>query len=123
MQLTLQCITSDPLEIVLQLPQNRRIFFGDNTDMLFSTPSRVLLSVPCDASLSSVVVFDSSLCPSGCTRSLWTGERLRIEGGIEITSIRHHSRMSPASETWSRRTLLQVGPPRPAQSSSPVQPF
>ncbi len=114
MQLTLQCVASDLLEIVLQLPPSRRIFFGDGTDMSFSTPSRVLLSVPCSASLFSVVVFDASICTSGCTRSLWTGGRLRIEGGIEITSIRHRSRMSLTSETWSRRTLLQVGPPRPA---------
>ena len=122
MQLTLQCVASDPLEIVLQLPPSRRIFFGDGTDMSFSTPSRVLLSVPCSASLFSVVVFDASTCVSGCTRSLWSGGRLRIEGGIEISSIRHRSRMSAASETWSRRTLLQVGPPRPAQSSAPIQP-
>lgn len=122
MQLTLKCVTSSPLEIVLQVPPGRRVFFGDTPDYIQPKQSRLLLSASCTEALSSVTLYDSTSCATGCRRTLISGGRLRIQGGVEITSVRHRPTLSVASETWDRRTLLQIATPRALYAESRVAP-
>ena len=107
-ELTLYCVKPLLHGIILQVPPGLRVILDSFT---FSQPqqSRLLLSAPCDQATPSFVMFyDSTQCATGCRLSLISGGKLLVQGGIEITSVRHRPVMSPASTIWDRRTLLQL---------------
>jgi hypothetical protein len=113
MQMTLQCVTLNPLEIVLELPPNREIAFGNGITYKRQERSRLLLSVPCEFGKPQfLLAFNLDACEMGCRYDLWSGGRLNIQGGITIESIRHRPSLSLSSERWDRRSLLQIDTPR-----------
>ena len=121
MQMTLQCITMNRLEIVLELPPNHEIAFGNGIRYIAQEQTRLLLSVPCDNGKPLfLTAFDTSNCKTGCYYDLWEGGHLQIQGGITIESVRHRPIMSLSSETWDRLSLLQVGLLRTTYSSQLV---
>lgn len=121
MQMTLQCVTMNRLEVVLELPPNHEIAFGKGIRYIAQEQTRLLLSGQCDnGKLLFVTAFDTNNCKTGCYYDLWEGGHLQIQGGITIESVRHRPSMSLSSETWDRRSLLQIGLPRAKYSSQPV---
>ena len=124
MDLALTCLAPRPLEVILEVPARLTVFFGDNFEYQKNAHSRVLLSAPCEDSptLTSVRLFDTTACADGCFQKLMPNALLRIQGGIEISSVRHRPAMSETSKTWDRRTLLQVATPRAAYAPRPVTP-
>jgi hypothetical protein len=110
MQLTLQCALSSPLEIILELPPDRSVAFGNGMIYKRQQLTRLLLLVPCDNGRPRYLqAFNNHDCETGCRYELWEGGSFNIQGGISIENVRHRPNMSLSSQRWDRQSLLQIG--------------
>jgi hypothetical protein len=123
MKMTFHCDTSNTsnmLEVVLDLPPNHDISFGQGKIYVRQEQTRILLSIFCDnGKAKSVKVFDNDKNDDGYDYQLWDGGSLNLKGGISVESIRHRQNMSSVSSRWDRRVVL-LGQPRSVFSSSRV---
>jgi hypothetical protein len=111
-EMTLTCVTLEPLEVVLERPTGSSVRFG-GTQYAASSFARLLLYAVCQdyAPLRIATVYDTSTCAAGCAVVLDNGKFL-MSGGVRIASVKQQSGMSAAGIMWNRLVLLQDGVPR-----------
>ena len=111
-EMTLRCVTLQPLEVVLERTAGSSVRFG-STQYTAASAARLLLYAVCQdyAALTIATVYDTSTCAAGCAVTLDTG-KFFLSGGVRIASVRQQSGMTAAGIMWNRLVLLQDGVPR-----------
>lgn len=108
MQISFECLTDDPLEVVLELPNNTQAQFAQLYVYKVSRATRVLLYAQCrkDGPLTYATLYDTTTCNAGCA-VVFVLAGFRITGAVRIESVQHRSAVSLASAAWERSMLLE----------------
>ena len=111
-QMTLVCVTLDPLEVIFQMQTGSIARFasayGFTLSYTASRVTRLLLYAQCvkNEPLTHASIYDNSSCTAGCpVRFISAG--FRIYGAVRIESVQQRPSKSLASGLWNRRILLQ----------------
>ena len=111
-EMLLVCVTTDPLEVILQMQTGTIARFasalGFTVSYTAARVTRVLLYTQCTTNepLLYAAIYDNSSCIDGCPVRL-IGSGFRIYGAMRVESVRQRPVVSLAIALWNRRVLLR----------------
>jgi hypothetical protein len=119
--ISLVCVTVDPLEVVLEIRNNSQLNFAQGFLYTASRDTRALLYAQCrkDMPLTSATFYDTATCNGGCAVVFVAGG-FRVTGAVVLESVQHRSSVSLESAAWERAMLLATRMKRGAPAPKDV---